>query len=298
MPRRGLHDRKRSRPFGLPRTPYDPYTGKHLAFGDDIPGPNRAKFVAGSETDNTIKVKLYDQDGALIPEEITVSKAIGLRRQDYDGLTYDGGTHAADDPYTYSYLSANSRIATDAASNQTTQYIVPSYNENLELLVVRPIGGTGVDDVGWQDVTPGRAFEEVATGPGIYRAEFVPGSDGENTIQVYLYNSAGELGTELITVAKAIQFRKSEYHEKTIYSGGRPEFAKQYYEYVNTWTRLRYDIDNDPTLTNPYDQFVLPRYDSTDHALLVFKPVGGTGEAGVEWLDITPGRIWYEYYYT
>ena len=200
MPRRGLHDRKRSRPFGLPRTPYDPYTGKHLAFGDDIPGPNRAKFVAGSETDNTIKVKLYDQDGALIPEEITVSKAIGLRRQDYDGLTYDGGTNAADDPYTYSYLSANSRIATDSASNQTTQYIVPSYNENLELLVVRPIGGTGVDDVGWQDVTPGRAFEEVATGPGVFRAAFVAGSETDNTIKVKLYNSAGDLGTEEITV--------------------------------------------------------------------------------------------------
>lgn len=159
MPRRGLHDRKRSRPFGLPRTPYDPYTGKHLAFGDDIPGPNRAKFVAGSETDNTIKVKLYNSAGDLGTEEITVSKAIGLRRTDYDGLTYEGGANGQE--YNYTYYSKDTRIGEDTTTTyQEFQHITPRYSTNLELLVLKPTGGTGVTGVEWLDVTPGRDWEE------------------------------------------------------------------------------------------------------------------------------------------
>ena len=111
--------------------------------GREAGTPRRAQIV--SEGDNTIMVYLYDDEGTLGDEAVEAAKPPGLRRTDYAGLTYDGAT--------YAYVSASSRTA-----DGTAQSIIPSYRAGVDLYVCKPAGGTGVDDVDWQDMNTGQRW--------------------------------------------------------------------------------------------------------------------------------------------
>ncbi len=105
--------------------------------------PQRAQLV--SEGDDSVVVNLYLADGSLDDEGTTVAKPLGMRKVDYNGATYDGAT--------YTYVSASSRTADGA-----TQDIIPSYRVGEDLYVQRPVGGTGLTDVEWQDMNNGQRW--------------------------------------------------------------------------------------------------------------------------------------------
>lgn len=92
----------------------------------------RAQIV--SEGDESIQVWFYDADEVAIETLVEVSKPPGLRKQDYNGLTYDGAT--------YTYVSAGQRTADGA-----TQDIIPSYRVGTDVFVDMPVSGTGLTDV-------------------------------------------------------------------------------------------------------------------------------------------------------
>jgi len=121
------------------------------------------QYQAASETDDTIEVLPYDGE-APYGEKLTIAKAVGLRRFDYDGKKYNG--------WTYAYVNKNTRTATNDGSVDSTlagvietQRITPDYEDGtaatlIGLSVIRGFN-TELEEVEWIDFTGNRAWAVV-----------------------------------------------------------------------------------------------------------------------------------------
>lgn len=102
-------------------------------------GPVAQQFIVMAENDDTIDVKPFDGN-APYGDRITIQKALGLRRFDYDGVFYNG--------YEFAYVDSRTRTATKLTDASTeTQKITPDYLDltNSALVGLKIIGGFNPD---------------------------------------------------------------------------------------------------------------------------------------------------------
>lgn len=107
----------RSRPFGLPRTPFDPVNGKYLMLGG---------YIAEIRCFDIIEIL---DDYLIVNDGQVVALPFLLRRTPFHGLTVEG--------ITYAYTDIGERTATDAESNEEDQVITPSYYEGEQIVSAR-----------------------------------------------------------------------------------------------------------------------------------------------------------------
>lgn len=115
---------KREHPFGFPQTPFDPRTGKFLAFGGDDESAAAAAAAAAS-----VKTAIVVEEfGDYLETSIgRVSKPWLLRQSPFENEAFNG--------VTYAYSSVNERSATDGVDTETQQ-ITPSYVVGEQLLTL------------------------------------------------------------------------------------------------------------------------------------------------------------------
>lgn len=106
---------KRSRPFGMPDTPFDPRTGAFMPLA--FPEVKVAGFVIDTEHGDFLMC--YDRDG----NEVRVAKPFIFRKSIYDGKTLDGITYVHD-------ADNNVRKGTNEDDEEEWQAITPSYYAN------------------------------------------------------------------------------------------------------------------------------------------------------------------------
>ncbi len=112
--------RKPSRPFGEPRTPFDPRTGAFIPLADQ--GVIRALTLVEEGYD-----VLVCEDGE--STRYLVAKPADLRRSNYDGETIGG--------VTFAHVSLGERTASNGVDDDETHLITPSYFAGDTILVVR-----------------------------------------------------------------------------------------------------------------------------------------------------------------
>lgn len=124
---------KREHPFGFPQTPFDPRTGKFLAFGGD-------DEAAGAAAAGAAAAVVIEEFGDYLSTSIgRVSKPWLLRQTPFDGVAFGG--------VTYEYTEVGARTATDAEDEDVTetQQITPSYVVGEQLLT---LGGVDLNTAG------------------------------------------------------------------------------------------------------------------------------------------------------
>lgn len=136
---------KPSRPFRLPKTPFDPQTGKYLPLVDDT---NIIEVFTVVEEYNDY-LSCTNVGGGVV----NVAKPYMLRRSSFDGKTVDG--------VSYSYTAANARTASADGEDDESQVITPDYFEDEKIIAVRH--STGVyganSEIKWEDLnTAGRCW--------------------------------------------------------------------------------------------------------------------------------------------
>ena len=89
------------------------------------------------ENDDTLIVQAWNGSGK-VGDTFKISKGLGLRRYDYDGLSYGG--------YAFAYVDAHTRTATPTAGGSpVTQKITPDYLDATNNLLISLSGVEGWD---------------------------------------------------------------------------------------------------------------------------------------------------------
>lgn len=130
-------------------------TARFGIFGDSS-RPVRAIITSERADGNLLDVVTINASGSAV-ESLVAARPHELRRQYYDGKTFDG--------VAYTFVDKNTR--TGVGSVTETQRVIPSYVDSFSIIYIeRPSMGTGLTDgsspVLWQDSGVGRAW---ATNP-------------------------------------------------------------------------------------------------------------------------------------
>ena len=150
----------KSQPFGLPKTPFDPFTGRFAAL-DPYSNTVVKEFVVEDITYDDY-IRCIEQGLAGTPDEaiddidentvyFCVAKAYHLRRTPFDGKTVNS--------VTYTYSSPQGRQAVASGSNDETQLITPSYYVgDVILALYRDTRIQDEDDafIEWEEILPHR----------------------------------------------------------------------------------------------------------------------------------------------
>lgn len=121
------------------------------------PNFKQCQYIQNSEKDNTVDVLAYDGNDPA-GATITINKAFGLRREDYDGQSYNG--------WTYAYVSKTNRTATNDGSitkslkgTVEAQKITPDYESVPDHIIIAATNIEGfnfeLEGVEWIDANFG-----------------------------------------------------------------------------------------------------------------------------------------------
>jgi hypothetical protein len=138
-----------SRPFGMPKTPFNPETGAYLPLGPAA-APLAKTFTVVSEENDYLVCR--DSNANII----AVAKPYTLRLSTFHGVTVGG--------VSYVYSDANKRVASADGEDDETQEITPSYFAGEQILAMSHNTGVlaGLSAIEWEDInTAGRAWAVV-----------------------------------------------------------------------------------------------------------------------------------------